>query len=99
MQESTSTGTARVRAQVFVAGKVQGVGYRLSTVRQARRLGLDGWVRNLADGRVEAVFEGERAIVEEIVNWCRLGPRTAVVKDVTVKWSEPEGWRGFDLRY
>jgi acylphosphatase len=92
-----STATGRVRAHIFVTGRVQGVGYRLSTVREARRRGVNGWVRNLADGRVEAVFEGDRGGVEALVNWCRLGPPAAVVQDMDLQWSKPQGLRGFEV--
>lgn len=86
-----------IRAHVFVSGVVQGVGYRYATVQQAEKLGINGWVRNLADGRVEAVFEGERAIVEEMIRWCDRGPAAAVVKDVTVEIGEPEGLKEFKV--
>ncbi len=88
----------QIRAHVFVSGRVQGVGYRYSTMDEADRLGINGWVRNLSDGRVEAVFEGSRTVVEEIISWCHKGPTAAVVKDVTVKYEEPEGLRGFETR-
>ena len=87
-----------IRAHVFISGRVQGVGYRYSTVNEARRLGVNGWVRNLADGRVEAVFEGMQEIVEEIISWCHKGPTAAVVKDVAVEYEELEGLRGFETR-
>lgn len=87
-----------IRAHVFISGRVQGVGYRYSTVNEARRLGVNGWVRNLADDRVEAVFEGTREIVEEIISWCHKGPTAAVVKDVAVEYETPEGLRGFETR-
>lgn len=61
-------------------------------------MGINGWVRNLSDGRVEALFEGSKAAVEEMINWCRLGPRGAVVKDVAVEYEEPEGLQGFEIR-
>lgn len=84
-----------IRAHVFVSGLVQGVGYRYTTVQQARKLKLNGWVRNLSDGRVEAVFEGEQAAVEEMIRWCRRGPSAAVVKGVLVEMEEIEGLSGF----
>jgi acylphosphatase len=88
----------QVRAHVFISGRVQGVGYRFSTIEQADNLGVTGWVRNLPDGRVEAVFEGNQAAVEEMIRWCHRGPSAAVVKDVAVEYEEPEGLRGFETR-
>lgn len=88
----------QVRAHVLISGRVQGVGYRFSTVDQANDLGVNGWVRNLPDNRVEAVFEGRREAVEEIIQWCHRGPRAAVVKDVAVEYEEPEGLQGFETR-
>jgi len=87
-----------IRAHVFVSGKVQGVGYPYSTVNEARRLGVNGWVRNLPDGRVEAVFEGSRKVVEEIIYWCHKGSTAAVVKDVAVEYEELEGLPRFETR-
>ena len=63
-----------VRVRVFVEGRVQGVGFRQSTAREAMRLGLQGWVRNLPDGRVEAVYEGPRDAVEKMLAWSGRGP-------------------------
>lgn len=88
----------QIRAHVWISGRVQGVGYRFSTVEQANKLGVSGWVRNLPDGRVEAVFEGSREAVEEIIRWCHKGPRSAVVKDVAVVYEEPDGLQGFETR-
>jgi acylphosphatase len=88
----------QIRAHVFISGRVQGVGYRFSTVDQANQLGLNGWVRNLLDRRVEAVFEGSQAAVEEMIRWCNQGPRGAVVKDVSIDYEAPEGLRGFEIR-
>jgi acylphosphatase len=86
------------RAHVIVEGFVQGVSFRYYTSRQARQLGVVGWVRNLPDGRVEAVFEGEEAAVNEIVNWCRSGPPSAQVGDVASSWEKPQGLRSFEIR-
>jgi acylphosphatase len=86
------------RAHVLISGRVQGVGYRYATVDTASQLGLTGWVRNLPDGQVEAVFEGAREIVEEIIRWCHVGPPAAVVQDVTVEYEHPEGLRGFEVK-
>ncbi len=74
------------RARIRVVGIVQGVWFRQSTVDEARRLGLRGMVRNLADGSVEAEAEGERAVVEQLVRWCHRGPPSARVDDVEVEW-------------
>jgi acylphosphatase len=89
----------RARARIAISGRVQGVGFRAVSAHKAKRLGLDGWVRNLPDGRVEALAEGERARVEEFVAWCRHGPRSAVVEEVRVEWLAPAGDLGpFDIR-
>lgn len=88
------------RAHVFVSGRVQGVGYRASTRRAARRHGVDGWVRNLDDGRVEAVFEGDPAAVGAMIEWCHEGSPSAEVTGVDVDRDEgPRGVDGFDVRW
>lgn len=80
--------TVKSRVHVYVSGRVQGVFFRARTIQLSVRLGLTGWVRNLPDGRVEGLFEGEEEAVKAILDFCRLGPRGAVVKDVVVT-SEP----------
>jgi acylphosphatase len=80
---------ADVRAHVLISGRVQGVFFRDSARRVARRLGLSGWVRNRPDGRVEAQFQGPRAAVEEALAFCRQGPEFAAVDDVEVAWVDP----------
>ncbi len=75
---------------VFVSGMVQGVGFRHATYRQAQKLGLRGWVRNLPDGRVEAVIQGERPLLEKMIEWCGHGPALARVDRVAASW-EPAG--------
>jgi acylphosphatase len=89
----------RTRAHVFVSGTVQGVYYRANTRDTARERGVDGWVRNLEDGRVEAVFEGDEASVEAMVQWCHTGSPRAEVEDVEVEYEEPEGESGFEVRW
>lgn len=90
----------RVRAHVFVEGMVQGVFFRATTHEMATALGLAGWVRNCRDGRVEAVFEGRRSDVEEIVKWCHKGPPGAIVKKVDLQWEETRGESGpFSIKY
>ncbi|HEY9725159.1 MAG TPA: acylphosphatase [Chroococcales cyanobacterium] len=88
----------QIRAHVFISGRVQGVGYRFSTLDRANELGISGWVRNLPDRRVEAVFEGSQTAVEEMIQWCNRGPRGAVVNDVAVEYEVPEGLQGFEIR-
>jgi acylphosphatase len=87
------------RVHIFISGKVQGVFFRSSTKSKAEELGLTGWVRNLADGRVEAVFEGEEGNVEKMVLWCRKGPQYARVEDVEAISEEYKGeFNSFTLR-
>ena len=88
----------RVRAHVFVSGRVQGVYYRANTRDAARERGVDGWVENLADGRVEAVFEGPREDVDAMVEWCHDGSPNARVEEVEVEYGDPEGQEGFGIR-
>ncbi|MDL5360879.1 acylphosphatase [Halalkalicoccus sp. NIPERK01] len=88
----------RTRAHVLVSGTVQGVYYRATTRDTAREHGVDGWVRNLDDGRVEAVFEGSEEDVEAMVGWCHEGSSAARVEDVEVEYGDPEGIEGFGIR-
>lgn len=94
-----TSGPDKVRAKVVVAGRVQGVGFRAYTVDEATERGITGWVRNTQDGRVEAVFEGERPAVEAMIAWCRNGPPAARVVSVEVRWEDPQGELDFRVRY
>ena len=87
-----------VRRRVLVSGRVQGVFFRDSCRRAAQAAGLAGWARNLADGRVEACFEGDAGAVDRMVDWCRRGPRHAAVTGVEVIDETPRGERGFSIR-
>jgi len=90
----------KVRAHVFVSGRVQGVFFRYEVTKRARRLGVTGWVRNLYDGRVEAVFEGERESVEELVDFCHKGPPYARVDRVDVEYQPFRGeFKDFQIKY
>lgn len=90
----------KVRAHVLVSGMVQGVFFRYHTRELARALGVVGWVRNLPDGRVEAVFEGEGEAVRRMIDFCRRGPPGARVTNVEVRWGEPTGeFSSFTIRY
>jgi acylphosphatase len=94
----TVAGEATVRARLFIRGRVQGVAFRAYTEEEARSRGIDGWVRNLADGRVEVLTEGPRPEVEGLIAWCRHGPRHARVDGVEVQWEEPGGdLKGFRI--
>lgn len=86
------------RVRVVASGRVQGVFYRATCARLARALGLAGYVRNLPDGRVEAVFEGPDDDVEEMVAWSRRGSDLAHVDDLNVVAEPPVGGRGFEVR-
>ncbi len=87
-----------VARRVVVSGHVQGVFFRDRTRREAHRLGVAGWVRNCADGTVEAWLEGPPAAVGELVVWAREGPRHATVHEVRVEEAEPQGLERFSIR-
>ncbi|HLV04231.1 acylphosphatase [uncultured Georgenia sp.] len=86
------------RCYVTVSGRVQGVGMRWACATQAERAGVAGWVRNLSDGRVEVVLEGEDDAVAQVLSWLHTGPPGARVDDVTVRTEEPVGEQGFRIR-
>lgn len=86
------------RAHVWVTGRVQGVWFRDRCRERARAEGVAGWVRNLPDGRVEAVFEGPPAAVERLVRWCHDGPPRATVTAVDARTEAPLGEAGFRIR-
>lgn len=96
--ENQSPPIKKVRAHVFVSGDVQGVGYRLATWDKAIQWGIAGWVEEIPDGRVEAVFEGSKELVDAIISWCYRGSPDALVKGVTVQYEEPEGLKDFIIR-
>jgi acylphosphatase len=88
---------AVVRCRVLVRGRVQGVWFRETCRREATAAGVAGSARNLADGQVEAVFEGERASVDRLVSWCLSGPPRAVVTGIEVIDEPPQGDVGFEV--
>ena len=81
----------KVRVHVVIEGRVQGVFFRASTRDEARARGLAGWVRNLPDGRVEALFEGDRRVIDTMLAWCRKGPSYAYVDHVEEEWQPYQG--------
>ena len=90
----------KARAHVFVSGRVHGVFFRVHTRRKAEAGGVNGWVCNLSDSRVEAVFEGEEEAVKALVNFCKRGPSSAVVTSVDVTWEPYTGeFNGFKIKY
>lgn len=86
------------RVRVLVSGRVQGVAYRYACEEAAIGREVGGWVRNLPDGRVEAVFEGRDADVDAMVDWCRRGPALAAVDAIETASESPTGERGFRIR-
>jgi acylphosphatase len=82
---------AKERLHLFVSGRVQGVFFRASTRDTARNMDLTGWVRNLPDGRVEALFEGDEEALVRILEWCRSGPPGALPEDLEPRWEKYGG--------
>ncbi len=91
-------GFMNVRAHVFITGNVQGVFFRSNTRSQAVMRQVTGWVRNLPDGRVEAVMEGESDDVKGLIESCRQGPPGARVDDIEIAWEKPaHKYKGFEI--
>ena len=89
----------KVRAHIFVSGRVHGVFFRMETRDEATKRNVTGWVRNTSDGRVEAIFEGEKEDVEKMVEFCKSGPPGARVTKTDVKWKEYTGeFQSFKIR-
>lgn len=104
MPEETTTAVPKPSAaqragvHIFVSGKVQGVWFRASTQKMAVELGLTGWVRNLYDGRVEALAEGPEEALQALIDWCHRGPDLARVVDVETEWVAWTGrFDGFEV--
>lgn len=88
------------RLHLYVSGRVQGVFYRARTCEKAASLGLGGWVRNLPDGRVEALFEGKEKDLRSVLEWCRRGPQRSRPEGVEIHWGEYSGeFSSFEIRY
>ncbi len=90
----------KVRVHIFISGLVQGVFFRAEIEKMALKLDIKGWVRNTENGRVEAVFEGEKDEIEKIINWAKKGPSGAIVEKVDIRWEEHKGeFENFEIRY
>lgn len=85
-------------ARIYISGFIQGVGYRQFVKRVAQKIGLNGWVRNLQDGRVEALFSGSEDEIEKAIEECWKGPFLSEVKSIDVEWVEEESFDGFEIR-
>ena len=89
-----------IARRLVIRGRVQGVGYRYAAVEAAEREGLCGWVRNLRDGNVEALVQGDEHAVERMIAWCRVGPRGAHVTSVEVETADVHAdFGGFSIRH
>jgi len=92
--------TELIRAHILISGRVQGVFFRAKTRQKAEELGIFGWVRNRPDGKVEAVFEGEREKVKEMIEWSKKGPVAAKVNNVDIEWQDYQGeFSDFNIKY
>ena len=88
------------RVHIFVSGRVQGVAFRGDTQQVARELGLTGWVKNLPDGRVEIIAEGEEQKIKDLIERTKQGPPTAQVNNIDIKWQEYKGeFKNFYISY
>jgi len=85
---------------VVISGRVQGVWFRANTKQKAEQLGVTGWVKNTADGKVEALFEGDEKHIQEMIDWCHQGPPSAQVDHVEItEHSSSNGFDGFSVKY
>ena len=90
----------KVRVHIFIRGRVQVVFFRSETMYEAKQLGVTGWVRNIPDGRVEAIFEGEQENVKKLIEFCKRGPLGARVTNADIIWESYTGeFRNFEIKY
>lgn len=87
------------RFHVFISGRVQSVFFRYNTKKAADKLNINGWIRNISDGRVEAVFEGKEEDLKKILNYCKRGPLLAKVTNIEVKKEKVKGEKEFEVVY
>jgi len=89
----------KLRVHIFVSGKVQGVFFRENTRKKAAEFGLSGFIKNLQNGKVEAIFEGDKEQIEKIIQWIKKGPEMAQVEDIEIDWQNYQGeFRNFEIR-
>lgn len=89
-----------MKKHIFISGRVQGVGFRHFTKTNARSLRVKGWVRNLSDGRVEALFQGDEQLVDQLIEKCKKGPRSAYVRSIEVEEEHgDESYTSFDVKF
>ena len=99
-EEEPEAEKTYVRAHILINGRVQGVFFRSEITHRARSLGVNGWVRNLSNGSVEALFEGRGEDVKQLLEFCKQGPTGATVKKVDVNWETYSGnYASFQIRY
>ena len=97
---TTPSRVDQARVHIRVTGRVQGVGFRAFVLQSGPLFGLTGWVRNMADGRVEAVFVGDDADIDKMLAWCHIGPSAARVDEVLTEEEPPTGeFRDFSIKY
>jgi acylphosphatase len=92
--------TEFARAHVIINGRVQGVFFRMETLKEAKKLNISGWVKNRQDGSVEAVFEGKKTLIDSMIEWCRQGPPASRVDSVNINWEPYAGeFKEFKIRH
>jgi acylphosphatase len=92
--------TEFARAHVIINGRVQGVFFRMETLKEAEKLGISGWVKNKQDGNVEAVFEGKKTLIDSMIEWCRKGPPASRVDNININWEPYTGeFKEFKIRH
>lgn len=88
------------RAHIFVSGRVQGVFFRQNALKKAKSLGISGWIKNTKDGRVEAIIEGEEEKINTMIEWLKVGPALARVKNIEIIWEKAkEEFQDFEIQY
>lgn len=88
------------RAHVFISGRVQGVFFRQNALKKAKSLGISGWIKNTKDGRVEAIIEGEEEKINTMIEWLKIGPPLARVKNIEIIWEKAkEEFQDFEIQY